>query len=155
MGDVSHEKADGTSLSELMKDAHTADGMVIDETLREHVYIQRFDGPIFFGFTSSFQEILRASPDVCFFIFDLKGVPYIDQSGVYALEESILELESKGLDVALAGLQKQPHDMLKTIALIPNLIPENQIFGSCKDAVHGLEDGRFGAEKIANSKKLA
>jgi len=155
MGDVAHEKADGTSLHELMKNAHTADGIVLDESLREHVYVQRFDGPIFFGFTSSFQDILRASPDVQFFIFDLKAVPYIDQSGIYALEESILELEQKGLVVAFAGLQKQPKAMLKNIALIPNLIPEEQIFDTCKDAVHSLEDGRLGAEKIVNSQKIA
>ena len=143
MGDVAHERADGTSLDELMKDAHTADDIAVDKSLHEHVYIQRFHGPIFFGFTSSFQDILRASPNVCFFIFDLKGVPYIDQSGVYALEESILELESKGLTVAFAGLQKQPNSMLKNITLIPNLIPETQIFDTCKDAIHALEDGRL------------
>ena len=140
MGDVAHEKADGTSLDELMKNAHAADGVIIREELREHIYVQRFDGPIFFGFTSSFQDILRASPQVQFFIFDLKGVPYIDQSGVYALEESILDLESKGLRVSFAGLQKQPKAMLKNITLIPNLIPENQLFDTCLDAVHDLEN---------------
>ena len=139
MGDVAHEKADGTSLTELMKNAHIADNITVDKALLEHIYIQKFDGPIFFGFTSSFQEILRASPNVKFFIFFLKLVPYIDQSGLYALEESILELEQKGLIVSLAGLQKQPKAMLESIAIIPNLIPESQIFDQCSDAVHGLE----------------
>jgi SulP family sulfate permease len=141
MGDVAHEKADGTSLNEIMKDAHIADGAMIKDELKKHVYVQRFHGPIFFGFTSSFQEILRASPDVQFFIFDLQGVPFIDQSGIYALEESILELENKGLEVSFAGLQEQPKAMLKNIALIPNLIPEHQLFDSCIDAVRALEDG--------------
>jgi len=140
MGDISHEKADGTSLNELMKNAHEADAIVLDEKLRDHVYIQRFDGPIFFGFTSSFQEILRASPEVCLFIFDLKSVPYIDQSGIYALEDSILELEQKGVTVAFVGLQKQPYSMLKNIAMIPNLIPQTQIFDNCVDAIHSLEE---------------
>lgn len=140
MGDISHEKADGTSLDELMKDSHLADGIIINEELREHIYVQRFHGPIFFGFTSSFQEILRASPDVKFFIFDLQGVPFIDQSGIYALEDSILELEQKGIKVYFNGIQKQPLSMLKNIALIPNLIPEDRIFNQCIDAVHALEN---------------
>ncbi len=38
------------------------------------------------------------------------------------------------------GIQKQPLAMLKNIALIPNLIPENRIFDKCVDAVHSLED---------------
>ena len=140
MGDISHEKADGISVEELMKNAHTVDGIVLDKNLREHVYIQKFEGPIFFGFTSSFQEILRSSPEVCLFIFDLEAVPYIDQSGIYALEDSILELEQKGLVVAFSGLQDQPHSMLKNIRLIPNLIPEEQIFDNCVDAIHSLEE---------------
>jgi len=144
MGDISNEKADGISVLELMKNANNNnndEGIVLDERLREQVYIQRFDGPIFFGFISSFQEILRASPEVQFLIFDLKSVPYIDQSGIYALEDSILELEQKGLVVSLVGLQKQPYSMLKRIALIPNLIPPSQIFDNCKEAIHILETG--------------
>lgn len=141
MGDISSEKADGTSLDEIMKDAHMADNLTIDEQLREHVYVQRFHGPLFFGFTSSFQDILRASPSVKFFIFDLKEVPFIDQSGIYALEDSILELEQRGIKVYFSGIQEQPYSMLKNIALIPNLIPESQIFNQCKDAVNALEHG--------------
>ncbi len=140
MGDIANEKADGISVDELMNNAHNTRNIDIAKSLREHIYIQTFDGPIFFGFTSSFQEILRASPKVNFFIFNLKAVPYIDQSGMYALEESILELEKRGLTVAFSGLQKQPEAMLKSITFIPNLIPSTQIFDSCEDAIHALED---------------
>ncbi len=40
-------------------------------------------------------------------------VPYIDQTGLYALEETLFDLNKKGLQVIIIGLQSQPEDMLR------------------------------------------
>jgi SulP family sulfate permease len=90
-------------------------------------YVQHFDGPIFFGFTSHFKTMMRELPDVKVVIFRMSNVPCIDQSGMYAIEDAILELEKKGINVLLSGIQKQPEDMLRRIALIPNLVEEDHL----------------------------
>jgi SulP family sulfate permease len=60
-------------------------------------------------------------------------VPYIDQSGLYALEEAILDLQRDNIVVVFAALQIQPHDMLTSIGVIPILVPEMHVFDSFSD----------------------
>ena len=55
-------------------------------------------------------------------------VPHIDQTGLYAMEETLFDLNKKGLLVVIVGLQSQPEDMLRSIDIIPDLIPEKQLF---------------------------
>lgn len=43
------------------------------------------------------------------------------------MQETLFDLNVKGLQVIIIGLQSQPEDMLWSIDIIPNLIPENQI----------------------------
>jgi SulP family sulfate permease len=62
-------------------------------------------------------------------------VPFIDQTGLYALEESILSLEQRGIDVLLTGMQDQPESMLRKVVIIPDLIAENHIFARFDDAI--------------------
>lgn len=61
-------------------------------------------------------------------VIRMDRVPYIDQSGLYAMEETLFDLNKKGMKVIIIGLQGQPEDMLRSIEIIPNLIPEEQLF---------------------------
>ena len=63
----------------------------------------------------------------------MKEVPYIDQSGVYVLEDAILELRMKGVVVLMTGVQPQPIDMMKKIGIIPGLISEESLFKKFAD----------------------
>ena len=92
------------------------------------VYVQTFDGPIFFGFTSYFQKLISELPNVKMVVFRMENVPYIDQSGMYAIEDAVLELEKRGIEVFLTGIQKQPENMLRRIKLIPEVIEEESLF---------------------------
>ena len=58
----------------------------------------------------------------------MEKVPYIDQSGLYSIEEAVLTLKSKGVDVMFTGLKGQPHDMMLSLKLIPNLVPEEDCY---------------------------
>jgi hypothetical protein len=51
------------------------------------------------------------------------------------LEESILSLEQRGIDVLLTGMQDQPESMLRKVVIIPDLIAENHIFARFDDAI--------------------
>ncbi len=63
----------------------------------------------------------------------MKEVPYMDQSGVYVMEEAILELRMKGVLVLITGIQPQPLDMIKKIDIIPGLISEECLFRNFED----------------------
>ena len=99
------------------------------ESYKEKVYIKHLYGPLFFGFTSHFQEEINNIPDqVKALIIRMDRVPYIDQSGLYALENAVLDLEKKGIQVLLTAVQEQPKDKLISIDIVPDLISEEHIF---------------------------
>jgi SulP family sulfate permease len=105
------------------------DELAFYEKYKDKVYINHLYGPLFFGFTSHFQSEIKNIPsEIKALIIRMDRVPYIDQSGLYALENAVLDLRAKGVTVILTGLQEQPCDKLKSIDIIPDLIPESHIF---------------------------
>lgn len=107
----------------------------------KHVYIKRFDGPMFFGVASKMMERVNKIPvDAKVVIFRMKKVPYIDQSGLYALEEVIKEMQKMGIAVVLTMTQPQPLYMLKKNRLIPDVLPYNFLFDSIEDCAAWLKE---------------
>jgi len=107
---------------------------------RESVYIKRFDGPMFFGVASKIMERVNKIPqDAKVVIFRMKKVPYIDQSGLYALEEVIKEMQKMGIIVVLTMIQSQPLYLLKQNRMIPNILPEKYLFDSIEDCSDWLK----------------
>jgi len=100
----------------------------------DRVYIKRFDGPMFFGVASKILDRINKIPaDACVIIFRMKKVPYIDQSGLYALEEVIKEMQKAGIRVVLTMTQPQPMYMLRKNRLIPDILPEDCLFDSIEE----------------------
>jgi SulP family sulfate permease len=96
---------------------------------KDQIYIKHLYGPLFFGFTSHFQEQLKhIDSTVKILIIRMDRVPFVDQSGIYALENAILELALRDIKVVITGLQEQPRDLLASIDIIPDLVPESQVF---------------------------
>lgn len=105
-------------------------------SLTEEVFIKRLYGPLFFGNTSDFQELATGIPDTATHLIIRMGrVPYLDQSGLYALEETLLRLTRRGVKVILISLQAQPRVMMESIDIIPDLVPEKRLKENFKDAM--------------------
>ncbi len=105
----------------------------IPDTLAHKVFILRLDGPIFFGTVTRFQQVMNEVPDdVKIVIIRMRRVPFMDQSGLYAMETAIKDLQAKGTEVLMTIIQPQPLYMLRTMDVIPALIPENHTFKSFK-----------------------
>jgi SulP family sulfate permease len=108
--------------------------------LRNCVYIKHLYGPMFFGFTSNFQERIRnLDQGICALIIRMDRVPHMDQSGLYAMEDAILDLTRRGVTVLLTGLHPQPYDMLRTIDVIPDLVREDQLFDEFEESIRWLK----------------
>jgi SulP family sulfate permease len=100
----------------------------MSESLRDKVVIKRLNGPLFFGFTSHFRGMVSALPDMKVFIMRMDRVPFIDQSGVYALEAIIEELHAKDVVVAVSGANRQILTLLGKMKVIPNVLPFDHVF---------------------------
>ena len=112
----------------------------IPESLEQSVYVKRVTGPLFFGFAQSFQQVLQELPDVNHVILRLKRVPFVDQTGAYALEEAIRVLKARGVTVLISGLQEQPADLLRRLRIIPDGISEEHTFSSFEETIAWLQD---------------
>lgn len=99
------------------------------EEFKDSVIIKHLYGPLFFGFTAFFKDGITALPStVKALVIRMDRVPYIDQSGLYALEDAIFALREREVEVVFVGLQEQPLEMLKGIGIIPELVPELDLF---------------------------
>tara|TARA_R110002072_G_scaffold22615_1_gene79270 strand:- start:88784 stop:90634 length:1851 start_codon:yes stop_codon:yes gene_type:complete len=104
--------------------------------LKEEVFIKRLDGPLFFGNTSDFQELATRIPDTATHLIIRMGkVPYMDQSGLYAIEDLLLRLNRQGVIIVLVNLQKQPRVMMEKIDIIPDLVANERIFNSFSETM--------------------
>jgi SulP family sulfate permease len=139
IADVVEHRTNAAPLKEYVQEIPWKDeGNIIDQ-IGDKVYIKHLDGPLFFGFASRFQQLLSALPDIQVVIMRMEKVPYVDQSGLYALEETIQELRNEGVVVAFTGLHGQPKDIFERINILPGLIDEEYSFENFSECVNWLE----------------
>lgn len=107
------------------------DEKAFPEYLREEVFIKHMKGPLFFGTTSGFQLLAEQVPDTAqAVIIRLGRMQYMDQTGLYAMEDVLMELRRKNIIPLLVNIQDQPRYMMERIDIIPDLVPEDSIFDS-------------------------
>lgn len=137
MSDISEEKSKISDADALNEEVKWPDEKM-PRYMLDNVVVKHIEGPLFFGFASGFQEKISKLPNLKYVIIRMEKVPFVDQSGLYALEEAILELERRNIHVLLTGLQTQPKDRMRRIRLIPDLIEENNLFKTFQDSVTWL-----------------
>ena len=102
---------------------------------KDKILIKHLKGPLFFGFTAHLKNQMASIDDkIKVLIIRMDEVPLIDQSGLYALEDIVFDLEQRGVQVLFINLQEQPMDKLRSIDIIPDLVAEDHIFKNIKDA---------------------
>ncbi|MDB9713983.1 SulP family inorganic anion transporter [Flavobacteriaceae bacterium] len=127
MGDVTSEQ----SHIKALKSNEDAILEVVKEggQIPENVYVKHLNGPVFFGATNELQALSRQlNEHATHLIIRMEKVPYIDQSGLYTLEDILLNLKQKGIGVSITGIQQQPLYLLKRIKIVPDLIAEKHLF---------------------------
>ena len=137
IGDLTAQQSNVTSL----KEESWADEIGITKKLRDEIFIKHIKGPLFFGSTSDFQQLIKQIPAAAStIIIRMDRMEYIDQSGLYALEDSIVELKKDGKNVLVVDMQTQPKYMMERIDIIPDLIPEEYIFVDFKTCLQWVKD---------------
>jgi SulP family sulfate permease len=134
IGDLSSERFAVKAFQE--SDEPWADEAILPKKVHEKVYIKHLDGPLFFGSTTEFQRLTSQIPSsASHVIIRMDKVPYIDQSGLYAIEEALLSLSKQKIEVLFVGIQDQPKKRLERINILGDLVPKEQIFDTFKDCL--------------------
>lgn len=97
------------------------------------VAIKQIMGPLFFGSADGFQKLAKKIPSATqVVVLRLETMSYIDQSGLYALEEILVDFSEQGKSIYLVALQEQPKYMMKSVEMVPKLIPQENLFDNYK-----------------------
>ncbi len=116
------------------------EGGITDE-MRQHIYIQRLNGPIFFGSITKFKEVMTDVPPTAkIVIIRMRLVSFMDQSGLYAMEEAVKDLQARGVTVLMTIIQPQPLYMLTRMKVIPEVISEEHTFKTFEDCTAYLRN---------------
>jgi SulP family sulfate permease len=140
IGDLTTEQSD---IKMLKEEKSWDDETDFPEELHDEVFIKHIKGPLFFGTTSDFQMLAKQLPDTAStIIMRLDKMSYMDQSGLYAMEDIVIDLVKKGKSVLLVHIDEQPLYMLERIDIIPDLIPKDQIFDDFKDCLKWIKNNK-------------
>ncbi len=110
------------------------DETAYEELKSDKIAIKHINGPLFFGSTDGFSRLSKRIPSAAeIVLFRLDRMEYIDQSGLYAIEDLLVDLSKDNKTVYLIHLPKQPRYMMERIRLVPRLVPAENIFEELSD----------------------
>lgn len=113
----------------------------LDENVRHQVYVLCLNGPIFFGSITGFQDVMNSIPaNAKVVVIRMRNVSFMDQSGLYALETAIKDMQSAGIMVLMTNIQPQASYMLNRLNVVPDLIPQNHVFDNVDDCTNFLKN---------------
>ena len=117
-----------------------ADEASIPEKIKHQIFIERFHQPIFFGSITGFNKVMHQVPeDAKIVILRMKRVKFMDQSGVYAMETAIKELQDRGVIVLMTMIQPQPKYLLAKMKVLHYVVPEKYTFDTFEDCTEFLK----------------
>ena len=135
-GDISAKRSEVKPLEDDVRD----DDAIIPKNLHGQIFIKDINGPLFFGNTSNFQALAKQIPTrASTIIIKMGRVPYMDQTGLYVMEEILIDLVNAGKTVLLVDIIEQPRYMMERIDIIPDLITKEHIFEDLKKCLSWIK----------------
>jgi len=133
IGNLNARRSDVKPLS--FERAPTMNDPSFPQQLVEEVFVKRVRGPLFFGYTSDFQSLSEEIPSSASHVIIRMGeVNYMDQSGLYAMEEVLMNLYQNNIIPMFENLKRQPRVMMTHIDIIPDMVSEDLIFDNFEAA---------------------
>ena len=138
MGDLTAERSD---VKALVKEEGWEDEVDFPKFLKEEVFIKHLKGPLFFGSTSEFQQLADQIPRTASTVIIRMGrMEYMDQSGLYTLEDILIDLRKSDITVLFVDVLKQPRYMMERVDIIPDLISEKHIFENFEECLRWIKE---------------
>ncbi|MFT5823568.1 MAG: SulP family sulfate permease [Crocinitomix sp.] len=140
MKQVGDSTAKKSEIKKLEDEPLWSDEKAFPNNLKEEVAIKHVNGPLFFGSTSDFQSLARQIPDTAkTVVLRLDKMDYMDQSGLYAMEDLLVDLAKQETRILIVGLQKQPCYMFERVGLIPKLVEKEFIFENFTECLEWIK----------------
>ncbi len=131
IGDLTESRSKVSSGS---KEKLWEDETAYAELKSDKIAIKHINGPLFFGSKDGFSKLAKEIPSVAeTVLFRFDRMEYIDQSGLYALEDLLVDLSNQNMKVYFIHLPSQPRYMMERIGLVPRLVPAANIFEELPD----------------------
>jgi SulP family sulfate permease len=111
-----------------MADEPWADELDLPAADRDALLIKHIEGPLFFGFARGFSEIASLARRGKLLVLRMDRVRFMDQSGAYALLDALVDLKAAGLRILVVGLPVAQRDILEGVRLIPDTVPDKDLF---------------------------
>jgi SulP family sulfate permease len=108
------------------------DELTNDESIKNKVFFKHLSGPMFFGVANDFRNVIADLPHLKVLVIRMEKVPFMDQSGLYALEAAIELLHKQDVVVALSGVNTEIKNKLIDVKVIPTLLSEELVFEKFK-----------------------
>ena len=116
------------------------DEVAYAELKSDNIAIKHINGPLFFGSTDGFQKLSKEIPKAAkIVLFRFDRMEYLDQSGLYALEDLLVDLSKENKSIYFIHLPKQPRYMMERIRLVPRLVPKENIFEGLPDFLNQVK----------------
>jgi SulP family sulfate permease len=107
----------------------------------EHVVAMRFDGQLYFGNVSFFEdtvlEALADHPKAKYFLVVGDGINQLDASGEEVIHHLVERLHSVGVTLVFSGLKKQVLDVMRATGLF-DAISQSNIFATEDQAIAAI-----------------
>ena len=104
------------------------------------VLVFAIDGPFFFGAVENFERALAGThTDPKHLIIRLKWVPFIDITGLQTLEEVIVSLQKRGVNVMLSGANDKVAGKLKKAGIV-DLVGKENNFKAFEEALRAVQE---------------
>jgi len=141
-------KKSGDSMSELSlvrfaskeKLNDKIDLLDIDGDGEPDIAVKQVVGPLFFGSSDFFQKLISKTPkSISIIVFKLDSMNYIDQSGIYVLEEIIASLNNSNKSIYFSGLQSQPKLMFEKMGFFDSKIKDENVFEDHKKCIDHIK----------------
>lgn len=104
------------------------DEIALPEPLRQRLLIKHVTGPLFFGFVYGFRAAAASITQGKILVLRMERVLYLDQSGLYALQDVMTDIQELGIQVYIVGLSDCQVNEMKSMNIIPHVLNEDRIF---------------------------
>ena len=150
-GEIIENQYGGRTLAdEFDKNEPWEDEKDLPEDVIKQVYIQRLNGPVFFGSITGFNQVMHDIPkDAKIVIIRMKRVSFMDQSGAYAMETAIKDMQAKGIEVFMTIIQPQPDAIMHKTHIIPTLVPRKHTFKTFHECILYIKERGSAGTDIA------
>jgi SulP family sulfate permease len=127
MTKIARTMEENTKLT-LVEEELWQDELEIPDALKQRLLIKHVNGPLFFGFVYAFRRIAERATSGKLLVLRMERVTYMDQSGIYALQDVLIDLEAAGLKLVVVGLPQDQVDQLKAMHVVPAILAEEAIY---------------------------